>query len=56
MQKAYWVMNKQSNSYKLLRYMHTPETLEFINSDAHTNTNKNMTFELLKVCWPANPN
>ena len=27
MQKAYWVMNKQSNSYKLLRYMHTPETL-----------------------------
>jgi hypothetical protein len=31
-------------------YMHTPETLEFINSDAHTNTNKNMTFELLKVC------
>jgi hypothetical protein len=36
-------------------YMHTPETLEFINTDAHTNTNKNMTFEFLKVCWPANP-
>jgi hypothetical protein len=35
--------------------MHTPETLEFINSDAHTNTNKNMTFELLKVCRPVNP-
>jgi hypothetical protein len=29
-------------------YMHTPETLEFINTDAHTNTNKNITFELLK--------
>jgi len=35
-------------------YMPTPETLEFKNTDTHTNTNKNMTFELLKVCRPAN--
>ena len=30
-------------------YMPTPETLLFINTDKHSNTNKNMTFELLKV-------
>ena len=33
-------------------YRPTPETLYFINTDTHTN--KNMTFELLKVCRPAN--
>jgi hypothetical protein len=36
-------------------YMPTPETLLFINTDTHTNTNKNMAFELLKVCRQANP-
>ena len=36
-------------------YMPTPETLLFINTDTHTNTNENLTFELLKVCRQANP-
>ena len=35
--------------------MPTPDTLSFINTVTHTNTNKYMTFELLNVCRPANP-